>query len=162
MSTMKNFENKTYKRLAIFLIIIGLLFAVDSFLKVSVFYKLWPVVILILGIGLVGIFVKRKASGDIFLVAGEYLICFSGLAFFCNFTSWRNMSQIWPLFIVFLGIVFVTLFLLHSKRRFLLLLGLLHFSLSIFFFLIFSLSSQFWWTIFILVGLSILLSGRIR
>lgn len=162
MSTINSSENTTYRRLAIFLIIIGVLFAVDSFLKVSVFYKLWPVVILILGAGLVGIFIKRKASGVLYLAVGEYLICFSGLAFYCNFTSWRSMSRIWPLFIVFLGIVFVSLFLFHPKRRFLLLLGLLHFSLSIFFFLIFSLGSQFWWTIFILVGLSILVSGRFR
>ena len=162
MSTMKDFENTTYRRLAIFLIMIGLLFAFDSLLRLSFIYKLWPVIILILGIGLVGIFVKRKASGDIFLAVGEYLICFSGLAFYCNFTSWRNMSEIWPLFIAFLGIVFVTLFILHSKKRFLLLLGLLHLSLSIFFFLIFSLTGQLWWTIFILVGLSILVSGRIR
>jgi hypothetical protein len=138
-----------------------LLFASDSLLKLSFVYKLWPVIILILGIGLVGIFAKRKASGDIFLAAGEYLICFSGLAFYCNFTSWKNMSEIWPLFIAFLGIVFVTLFVLHSKKRFLLLLGLLHLSLSIFFFLVFSLTGQLWWTIFILVGVSILVSGWI-
>ncbi len=159
---MNSFENTTYRRLAIFLITIGLLFAVDSLLKLSIVYRLWPVVIAILGIGLVGIFLKRKAGGALYLAVGEYIICFSGLAFYCNFTSWQNMAQIWPLFIVSLGIVFITLFFFNQKRRFLLFLGLLVFSLSIFFFLILSFGSQFWWTIFILVGLSILLSGRIK
>ena len=159
---MNSFENTTYRRLAIFLIMIGLLFAIDSLFKLSIVYRLWPVVIAILGIGLVGIFLKRKASGALYLAVGEYIICFSGLALYCNFTSWQNMARIWPLFIVSLGIVFITLFFLYRRRRSLLFLGLLVFSLSIFFFLILSFGSQFWWTIFILVGLSILLSGRIK
>jgi len=103
---------------------------------------------------------KRKARGALYLAAGEYFILFGTLAFYCNFTSWQNLKHLWPIFIGFLGIVFITLFLFYRKKRFLLFLGLLLLSLSIFFLLIFSLGTQFWWIIFILAGLSILVSRK--
>ena len=160
MLNMKDPEHTTYRRLAIFLITIGLFFAVDSLFKISFIYKLWPVIILILGIGLVGIYIKRKSSGALYIAVGEYFIYFSGLALYCNFTSWRNMASLWPLFTAFLGLVFVSLFFVHKKRHLLFFIGLLLLALSAFFFLIFSVDSQYWWTIFILVGLSIFISGK--
>jgi hypothetical protein len=159
MSTLNNLDAITNKRLAFYLIIIGLLFAVDSFFKLSIIYKLWPVLALILGIGFIGIFVKRKARDALFLAVGEYLIFFSGMALYCNFTSWSNLVYMWPLFIISLGIVFITLFFFYNKNRFILFIGLLLSFLSVFFILVFSVDSQYWWSIFILVGLSILLSG---
>ena len=155
-------EYKTYKRLAFFLIIIGLLFAFDSLLHLSFIYKLWPLILTILGAGFIGIYVKRKQRGILFLAVGEYILCFSVLALYCNFTSWRNMSDLWPLFIGFLGIALVTVFFLDRNRRNLLFIGLLLASLSIYFLLVFSLGSQFWWIIFIFAGLCILLSGGLK
>ncbi|MFC1539818.1 hypothetical protein ACFL6H_10375, partial [Candidatus Latescibacterota bacterium] len=149
----------TNKRLAISLIVIGILLAVDSFLGLSIIYKLWPVLILILGTGFIGIFVKRKARDTLFLVVGEYLILFSVLALYCNFTSWKNLAQMWPLFIIFFGIVFITLFFLSHKNRFILFFGLVLTFLSIFFIIVFSFGGQYWWLIFIFIGLSIYLSG---
>ncbi|MFC1587248.1 hypothetical protein ACFL54_02965 [Planctomycetota bacterium] len=157
---MNELENITHTRLAILLIVIGLLFAADSLLGVSFAYKLWPLLIFMLGTGLVGIYLKRKAKGALYLAGGEYFILFSGLAFYCNFTSWQNLKHLWPIFVGFLGLVFITLFLFYRKKRFLLFLGLLLLSLSIFFLLIFSLGTQFWWIIFMLAGLSILVSGK--
>jgi hypothetical protein len=161
MSSIKTPETITYRRLAIFMITIGLLFGIDSLLKLSFVYKFWPVIISILGLGLGGIYINKMARGTLFLAVGEYLFCFSLLALYCNFTTWRNMAHLWPLFIVFLGVVFVTVFLCDRKRRYFLLLGLLLLSLAICFFFIFSLGSQFWWIIFILTGLSILISGGV-
>jgi len=159
MSTLNNLDTITNKRLAIYLIIIGLLFAVDSFLELSIIYKLWPVITLILGIGFIGIFVKRKARDALFLAIGAYLILFSFLALYCNFTTWRILVHIWPLFIMFFGCALIIQFFFHNENRFVLFLGLLLSFLSVFFILVFSVSGQYWWSIFILVGLSILLSG---
>jgi hypothetical protein len=163
MSDSHSVENITYRRIAILFIIIGSLFAIDSFLELSFVYKLWPIVIAMLGVGLIGIYFKRKSRGALYLAIGEYLLSFSALALYCNFTSWRNMAWLWPLFIVFLGMNFVTLFLVdQKKRRFLLFIGLLLVSLAICFFLVFSVSGNLWWSIFILAGLSILLSGWLK
>ncbi|MDP8217217.1 MAG: hypothetical protein P9M03_00630 [Candidatus Theseobacter exili] len=162
MSKNINLINTTYKRVALLLIVIGLLLAADSFLRLNFFYKLWPLIVAVLGIGFIGIYLRQKAGGGIYLAVGEYLVCFSGLAIYCNFTSWHDLMFLWPLFIVYLGIVSVTFFFIDKEKHILLLIGLLLVSLGGFFLLIFSVSVQYWWSIFILVGLSFLISGKIK
>ena len=162
MANTNNLEKTTYTRLAVLLITIGLLIAIEPYMKISIVNKLWPVLTVILGIGLIGIFVKRRTSGSLYLAFGEYLILFSGLALYCNFTSWKNMTRFWPFFIGFLGIVFLTLLFFNTQRRVLLFLGLLLVSLSISFYFVFALDVRFWWTIFVLVGLNIFVSVRIK
>ena len=159
MSTLNNLDTITTKRLALYLILIGLLFSVDYFLGFSIAYKLWPILILNLGIGFIGIFTKLNTREPLYLVVGEYLILFSFLALYCNFTTWGILAHMWPLFILFFGCVLITQFFFLNKNRFVLFLGLLLSFLSIFFFLVFSFGGQYWWSIFILIGLSILLSG---
>jgi hypothetical protein len=150
------------RRLAALLILIGVLFAVDSALELSVVHKLWPLLLTILAIGLIGIFMKRPARGSVFLASGVCLLCFSGLALYCNFTSWGVLGRLWPLFIAFLGLAFVALFLAQRRSRWHLLLGLLLLSVAIVLWLFVTFSSQFWWVAFILVGLSLLVSERAR
>jgi len=156
---MNGLEKKTYQRIAILLIFVGAMFGVDSFLHLSFVYKLWPLLMTILGIGFIGIYSKQKASGMLYWAVGEYFLCFSALALYCNFTSWRNMGNLWPLFIGFFGAVFVTGFFIERQRRFFLLFGLMLISLSVYLLLVFSIGSQYWWSIFLLVGVSILLAG---
>lgn len=151
-------ENITYKRLAYLLILIGLLLALDSYWKVPLFLSLWPLLVLMLGVGFIGIFLKQKRRGFTYFVIGIYLILFTMLALYCNFTSWGILSKYWPIFITFLGIVFLSIFVYNKTSRAMLFLGLLLIFLSLYFFLIFSIGSNAWWTIFVLVGLSIILS----
>ena len=158
MSQTNNLDKTTYTRLSILLIAIGALIAIDSFMEISIIHKLWPLLITTLGSGLIGIFIKRRTTGNLYLAAGEYLVCFSGLALYFNFTSWNHIARIWPLFILFLGIVFLTLFLVNRKKRSLLLVGLVLASISIVFLFVFTLNMQYWWTIFILIGISLLVS----
>ena len=150
------------RRLAALLILIGVLFAVDSVLELSVVHKLWPVLLTIVAIGLIGIFTKRPARGSVFLASGVCLLCFSGLALYCNFTSWGTLARLWPLFIAFLGLAFVVVFLARSRSRLHLLLGLLLLSIAVVLWLFLTFSSQFWWIAFILVGLSLLVSEKAR
>lgn len=159
---MNGIEKMTYQRIAILLIIIGGMFAIDSYLHLSFIYKLWPLIMAIMGSGFIGIYSKQKDGGMLFLAVGEYLLFFSALALYCNFTSWRNMGNLWPLFIGFLGIVFITCFFAGKRRYLFLFFGLMLISLSIYFLLVFSIGSQLWWSIFVLLGISILLSGGIK
>ena len=152
----------TARRLGLLLIVIGVLLALDTFLDLAVVYRLWPVLVAMVGVGLIGIFFKGQSRVPVFLVAGVYLLCFSGLALFCNFTSWAAMANLWPLFITFLGAVFVALFFFHEKRRTYLLTGLLLVSLSAVFLVTQTLGADWWWTILILAGLSILAAEQFK
>ena len=162
MRSSEDPQNATPRRLAILLIVIGLLLAVDSFLELSIVYRFWPLLLTMFAIGLIGIFVRGGARESLFLAAGVYLACFSVLALYCNFASWSALGRLWPLFVAFLGAVFAALFRFQGKRRVHLLLGLLLFSVAAVFFVVFTLGGRFWWTIFILVGLSVLASERAR
>ena len=153
---------RTYTRFAFLLIITGMLLSIDTFLGTPVVYKLWPLLLMILSIGFIGIFIRRNKREPVFLGLGVYILCFTGIALFCNFTSWSFLKHLWPLYITFLGISFLVVFLFSRKKYALLLIGLLLLSLSAVFFVVFSLGSQYWWTIFILIGLSILIAERTR
>ncbi|MBN1854640.1 MAG: hypothetical protein JW829_18050 [Pirellulales bacterium] len=150
------------KRLAFLLILIGLLIALDTFLKLDVIYRLWPILIAMVGGGLIGIFYHGNSQVPMFLVTGVYLLCFSGLALYCSFTSWTAMARLWPLFITFLGVVFLALCTIREKRRMVLLAGLLLISLSAMFSVTQSFGAGWWWIILILVGLSILVAEKVK
>lgn len=158
MQTINEQENTTYKRLSYMLILIGILLALDSYLGISLFLNLWPLLVLVLGIGFLGIYSKGKRRGFTYLVIGIYLILFTFLALYCNFTSWALISIYWPIFITFLGLVFIAIFIYKKASRIMLFLGLTLIFLSLYFFVVFSMGSSAWWTIFMLIGLSILLS----
>lgn len=154
------FASLSIRRLAYLFIAIGLLVAVDSYLELFFVYKLWPLLVAMVGMGLIGIFVKGNARVPTFLVSGVYLVCFSGLALYCSFTSWAEIALLWPLFITFLGIVFLALFFFQENRRVYILLGLLLISLSVVFFLTQTLGANWWWTVLVLAGLSILFAEK--
>jgi hypothetical protein len=113
-----------------------------------------------LAIGLLGIFAKTGRRSPVFLATGTYLLFFSGLALYCSFSSWARLGRLWPLFITFLGVVFLALHRFHSPRRFNLLAGLLLLSLSAVFGVLFTLGPQYWWTAFLLAGLSVLAAEK--
>ena len=86
-------------KVGLFFIIAGLIFAVETFFKVRILYKLWPTILIILGSGLINIFFIRKKRDVLFFGMGAYLILFSLLALCCNFSSWEYAGNLWPLFI---------------------------------------------------------------
>jgi hypothetical protein len=151
-----------YQRFGILLLIVGSMYGLDTYLKLNVATRLWPIIITILGIGFLGIFSKRGQKESSYLGIGIYLICFSGLALYCNFTSWSALVKYWPCFILFLGFSFSFAFLFDKSKRLLFLMGLLLISLSVVFFFVFSISSSLWWTVFILTGLSVLIGERVK
>jgi hypothetical protein len=151
-------KHSAYRRAGILLIVIGGLLAIDTFTELAVIYKFWPVITLMLGVGLVEIFRRRSRKESPYLVLGVYLIGFSGLALWCNFTTWSILARWWPLFISFLGAGFVAAFFLSSRRKVFLVMGLLLLSIAVGFLLIFVASPQLWWSVFILAGLSIVVS----
>ncbi|EKD29040.1 MAG: hypothetical protein ACD_79C00106G0005 [uncultured bacterium] len=161
MKTIREIDNISFRRLAYLLIMIGITFALDSLFNLSVVYKLWPLITASLGMGLLVIFIRRQDKKILIQAIGEYLLLFSVLALYCNFNSWHQLKFLWPFFVLFLGIVFITSFIFQRKNRFLFFLGFFLTWLSVYFFFLIFLGHQVWWTIFIVIGLSILLSIKL-
>lgn len=160
-SLLKSSGPVSHIRLAILLIMLGLIFALDSFLGIPFVYKLWPLIVSFLSFGFLGIFIKRKRRDPAFISIGVYLLCFSILALFFNFTSWDLMLYLWPLFILFMGLAFLSIFLFSKKSKIILLLAALFILLPILFFILLSGSSEYWWVVLILAGFSIIISEKV-
>ena len=160
MPTANEPANVSNRRLAILLVVVGILFAVDSLLKISLAAKLWPLLITVTGGGMVGIYRKSGRRDVIFLAVGVYLVAFSGMALYLNFTDWGRIAALWPMFVAFLGLVFVATFFFHRRRRTVLRIGLLLLSVAFGFSVSLQWGTQYWWTALILVGVSLLVSER--
>ena len=146
------------KRVGMFLILLGILFGLETYFKVSILYKLWPVMLTSLGGGFIGIYYKRRRSEVTYLILGIYIVCFSILAQYYNFTSWSKLAYQWPVFIGFAGLSFLITYLFYSRNRIYLFSAAFFFSVMLIFFLVFSVSKFYWWLIFIFLGISILLT----
>lgn len=150
-------DKNRYNVFAFLCIGIGLLLILENYGYINGIYNLWPVFPLVLGIGLYLLYVDRGKKDSIVLAMGVYLIQFSILAFYENYTSWSTMSHLWPFFVGFLGVSFLSIYLSTGK-------GIIFFHLSVFliglcvvFFLIFSVDYRLWPISLILFGISILL-----
>jgi hypothetical protein len=152
----------SYSRFGVLLAVIGVALAIDTILNLSVLYKLWPLLLTMLGAGFVGIYVRRARHESIYIGIGVYLIGFSILALYCSFTSWAALASLWPVFIGLLGLSFCFGHFFGRPRPSILLAGLLLISLAAVFFFIFTLSHRLWWTVFVLAGISFLIFDRVR
>ena len=152
----------SYSRFGFLLSTIGIILAVDTFSSLSFLYKLWPLLIVMLGIGFIGIYIRRSRREAAYIGVGTYLIGFSGVALYCNLTSWTALSSIWPLFIGLFGISCVLGYFFGRRSPALILTGLLFVSLSTVFFFVFEYSSSLWWTVFVFSGISFIVFDKAR
>lgn len=152
----------SYGRLGVLLAVIGGILAVDVLADIRFIYKLWPLLISVMGIGFIGIYRRRARREASYVGIGVYLIGFSALALYCNMTSWAELATLWPVFIALMGLSCVLGYYFGTRRPLLLLAGLLLFSTAAVFFFVFGLSARLWWTVFILAGASFLVFDRVR
>lgn len=152
----------SYGRLGILLAGIGTLLAIDALADLSFVYRLWPLIVTVLGIGFIGIYVRRARHEAIYIGVGVYIMGFSGLALYCSLTSWTALATLWPVFIGLMGVSCIFGFFFGSRSPVVLLAGLLFISSAILFYSIFGLDQRLWWIVFILAGISFLIFDKVR
>jgi hypothetical protein len=137
-------------------IIIGGLLILENFGILSGIHNLWPVFPLILGIGFWFLFFGKRKIDKVLAGIGTFLICLSAFFFYLNFTSWYKLSFLWPLFIGFAGVSFISGGL-FSKLKIVTYIGIGLILLSAIFILIFSVDIKLWPVSLILFGGSIVI-----
>jgi len=142
------------------LISLGIIFGLETLLKFQILYNLWPLILTNLGAGFISIFFKRERRDSIYLGIGVYIICFSILAFYCNFQTWEKLSVLWPSFIAFIGISYLFIYLFFARHPIYLFMIILFLSVSLVFFIVFSVNSKYWWIIFIFLGIAAFVTER--
>ncbi len=143
----------------LFFIAVGAAFAAETLFEAGVLYRLRPLILIILGSGLIKIFLIRKKRDAVFFGAGSYIVQFGLLSLWLNFRSWGMLHEAWPLFIGMAGVSFLLLYILKPSQRLFLFNGLFLLSVCAVFFLVFLVDSTWWWSIFIFIGLSIIATG---
>jgi LiaF transmembrane domain len=146
-----------YNVLAVLCIGIGALLILENYGYVKGIYHLWPIFPLILGIGLYMLYVDKGKRNPTILAMGVYIIQFSALAFYANYTTWASMEYLWPFYIGFLGVSFLSVYIGTGKGMIFFHLGVFLIGLCIVFFLVFSIDYRLWPISLVLFGISILL-----
>ncbi|MBS3090477.1 hypothetical protein J4433_01770 [Candidatus Pacearchaeota archaeon] len=136
--------------LASSLVITGFLLLFESFGYLNGISRLWPVFSLIIGIGLAMLFRNQGDTGLLWL--GSLMIMLSLFFFYLNFTSWRRLAMLWPVFIAIFGLAFLFCYSIN-KNRAVLIASIFTILLSIAFILIFSLSIKLWPISLIIAGI---------
>jgi len=153
---MKKKLSEKFNILAIFLIVSSLVILSETLGYLPGIYKIWPIFISVLGAGFIILFMNKGKVEIPMVGIGVFLILISTFFLYLNYTSWLNLSWLWPLFIGFVGISFGVSSIYTRLRVFKYIsLGLI--SLSIIFLLIFTISLKFWPISLTLLGLSLLL-----
>jgi hypothetical protein len=154
---MKKSVRNEFTVLAFVLVISGILLLFEVFGYLSGISRFWPIFPLIIGIGLLMLFQKQEDIGLLWL--GSFLIINSILFFYLNFTSWKRLTKLWPLFITIFGTSSLLCYF-SNKNKIILIISLFTIFLSIAFILIFGLSPQLWPVSLIIAGIFIYLVSR--
>lgn len=131
-------------RIIVFILLLsGMAMILENYHIIDGYYRLWPVYILFLAYGLLYLFYRKGKNDNFLLSVGVYLLQFSLLAFYCNFTSWKNLGVWWPLFIGFISPPTLLIYI-YQKRKFYLLTSITTLMLAIIFILVFQVDSKLW------------------
>lgn len=155
-------ENKIISAGSIFtatiLIVIGLAFFVAN-LDIGIgMDHLWPSFIFAVGLGFFLMFLfadsKKGKVGSLF--PGTILLVISFLFYYLNFTDWSLMKYLWPTFILSVGMAFLVIYAGGSRKRSVLLSGLIISGIALIFYLVFTVYIKLWPLALVLAGLLII------
>ena len=90
---------------AFILIVIGMIFLLDSLEIIAGISKMWPIFVFLLGLGFLMLFYpeKNKKRNALQLGIATGLILLSILFFYLNFTAWVKLAKLWPIFLIIVG-----------------------------------------------------------
>ena len=140
---------------AVVLILMGIALLLENYGFISGVWMFWPVLPLIIGIGFCMLYFRARKD-LVLLGLGTFIMLNSILFFYLNCTAWYLLAYLWPVFIVILGMSFLTCYI-FSKRNIIIYLAILLMSLGISFILIFAVSTILWPISLVLAGLSFIL-----
>ena len=146
-------KKRTLGILAVLFIIAGIILMLENNI-LSGISKLWPIIIFLLGLGFVMLFFERRKQDSVMLWIGSFLMMISVLFGYLNYTSWRLLAFLWP---VFLGIIGLSFFCISvsTKRKVFLYLSIGFLMLFLALFLVFTVSLNLWPLSLVVFGLSL-------
>jgi len=140
---------------ATILILIGIIFLLDSLGWGPGMNKLWPIFLLAPGVSFLLMFALSKKYYGV-LMPGTFLTIISGLFFYCNFFGWQKMQYLWPVFLLAVAAGLFMIYLFSGRHSALLVpVGILTL-IALVFLVASSTAAKFWPLILIILGVLII------
>lgn len=130
---------------------------VEERISIRLSVYLWPVLVILLGVGFILLFEQRNRSDIVLLCLGVFFIECGAFFTYLNFTGWKNLRTQWPIFLGFAGICFMACHIARRRNRVYFYLGLAFIMAFISLFLIFTVSPQLWPVSLVILGVSLLI-----
>lgn len=153
-------KDKKTLTFGVLLLILGIIFLLTNIRAFSL-DKTWPILPLFIGIGFIIAFASNRQKPDL-LIPGTILIVISVLFFYCSFTDWAKMVQLWPIFLIAPALGFYLVYFLGPRNKALLMPASVLLLIGVLFFVLDTLLSKYWPIILILVGAGIVLKQYLQ
>ena len=142
--------------LAVIFIGVGFLLTLENLDLVDGLSVHWPLFVLIAGTGFVLLFYHRRKNDDFLVWLGSFMILLAVFFYYLNFTSWNQLSFLWPVFLGVVGFSFLAIGVIKKNRLFGY-VGIVFVGLFIVFTMVFTVSKHLWPTSFIVFGICLLI-----
>ncbi|MBN1561065.1 hypothetical protein JW998_12500 [candidate division KSB1 bacterium] len=151
---------KTTMITGILLVLLGILFLGPTF-GLFTLANIWPTILLLVGVGFfMAFFAAPKLYG--LLMPGAVLLISSVPLLICALSGdWRQMSQLWPIFILSISIGFFLMYFLGKRQNGLFIPALVLLAVGIISFLIFNYIKYVFPILFLAAGLILIFGSLI-
>ena len=149
-------RKKTIISLAIMFIFVGLLTTLENFQIIGGISIHWPVFLLITGCGFMLLFFQRNKGDTVLLWLGSFIFIIGIFFYYLNFTSWSQLSLLWPFFLGIIGLSFLSVSIFSRKLIFAY-FSISFISLFIIFTIVFTVSKKLWPMSLVIFGISLLI-----
>jgi hypothetical protein len=148
-------QKKSLIFLSALLIITGIDLTLENFHIIAGVSRLWPVLVLVLGVGFLLLFFERGKRDPVLVWLGTFLTLLSALFLYLNYASWSLMQSLWPFFLGITGVSFLSAYFTDRNSVYMY-MAIALIMLFLAFYLVFSISLLLWPLSLVVFGISLL------
>lgn len=154
-------HTRTLLFLSVILMAVGALLTLENLGLVPGVSRHWPMFLLILGGGFLLLYRSRQSGDAVLLWLGSFVLSLGVFFYYLNFTSWRLLGRLWPVFLGLVGLSFLALALDRRSRLFGA-FAVAFIGLFLVFTMVFAVSLKLWPVSFLVFGVALLILELIQ
>lgn len=134
----------------------GVILLLENLEIVSGISRLWPLLLLVVGVGFTMLFFQRHRSDIVLIWLGSFNLLVGVFFLYLNFTGWDRMATLWPMFLLIVAISFLVSSRYSQNRPIFASIAIVFGMLFASLYLVFGVSPSLWPFSLVAFGLSLL------
>ncbi|MBD3242130.1 MAG: hypothetical protein GF331_16180 [Chitinivibrionales bacterium] len=134
----------------------GIILLLENLQVVTGISRLWPALLVVVGIGFMMLFFQRHRSDVALIWLGSFTLMVGAFFLYLSFTDWRRMATLWPLFLLIVAISFLVSSRYSSHQPIFASIAIVFGMLFASLYLVFGVSPSLWPFSLVAFGLSLL------